>query len=458
MSATIAVAREGVNRRILRAATSVAAAGVVVKFAATFKEIAVAGAYGRSDAMDAFLAAFLIPNLLVNLIAESMNQALAPTLIRVRITQGYERAQQLLSNSMLWLFGLLVAASVAMAMMARSFFPWIASGFPAGKLDLAVRLFYALLPVVLLSGMASNCTAVLNTCERFAWPALAAVVAPLSIIAGTWLLRDALGIWALVLATLFGALAHAVLVGWMMEAHGYRFRLHWYGSSEATREVAHQYGPVLLSGVVASGGLLADQAMAAMLPAGSVSALVFANRFVSVVFMVLAGAVSSALTPYLSEMIAERDWRGCRRTLRTWARNMAVVSVPTAGLLIAGAQPLVRLTLQHGAFGARDTAVVKTVLAMYAIQIPFYVVSRVFYRFVLAMRRTDLIFYCGGLNLALDVVLNLILMRCMGVAGIALATSLWTVSTLAFLGYWAHRLLAAAENEDAGRMGLEAGV
>ena len=36
-------------------------------------------------------------------------------------------------------------------------------------------------------------------------------------------------------------------------------------------------------------------------------------------------------------------------------------------------------------------------------------------------------------------------MRWLGVAGIALATSLWTVSTFFFLGYWARRLLAEAE-------------
>ena len=61
--------------------------------------------------MDAFLAAFLIPNLLINLISESMNQALVPTLIRVREHEGHDRAQQLLSSSMLWVCLLLTAAS-----------------------------------------------------------------------------------------------------------------------------------------------------------------------------------------------------------------------------------------------------------------------------------------------------------------------------------------------------------
>src|ERR1035437_3408148 len=98
-----------VNRRIFRAAVSVSAALILVKIVATVKEFAVAGVYGRSDAMDAFLAASLIPALLVNLISESMNQALVPTLIRVREREGHERAQQLLSSSMLWVCELLTA-------------------------------------------------------------------------------------------------------------------------------------------------------------------------------------------------------------------------------------------------------------------------------------------------------------------------------------------------------------
>ena len=429
------------NRRIFRAAASVTVAGILVKVVATFKEIAVAGAYGRSDAMDAFLAAALIPGLLINLISESMNQALVPTLIRVREREGHERAQELLSSSMLWMCVLLGVATAGMALTARGFFPLIASHFSPGKLDLSVRIFYALLPVVLITGIATNCTAVLNASDRFALPALAVVVNPVAIILGALLLSARLGIWAVVCATLAGALVHAAVVAGMMESHGYRFRLRWHGMTEATREVAYQYGPVLLSSLVASGGLLVDQSMAAMLPAGSVSALVYANRLVSVVLTLLAGAVSTAVTPYFSRMIAFEDWAGCRHTLRTWVRLTAWVSAPIAVLLIAGSHLLIRITFQHGAFGPHDTAAVTPVLAMYAIQIPFFVASRVFYRFLVAMRRTDLIFYCGTINLILDIGLNLILMRWFGVAGIALATSLWTVSTFLFLWYWTWRLL-----------------
>lgn len=434
-----------INRRIFRAAVVVTAAGAIVKLVATFKEFAIAGTFGRSDAMDAFLIAFLIPGLLINLFSESMNQALVPTLVRVREHEGHSRAQELLSSAMLWTCMLLIGGSLLMAAAAKLFFPIIAAHFPAAKLIFTEHLFYGLLPVVVIAGIASNCTAVLNTFDRFAWPALAPVATPLSVVLSAWLLASHFGVWALVYGNVFGAAVHALLVVWMMHTHGYRFTLRWHGFSPAIREVAGQYGPILLSGLVASSGLLVDQGMAATLPSGSVSTLAYANRFVGVILNILAGAVATAVTPYFSQMVARRDWNACRHTLNTYVRLTALVSVPVAAAMIFGSDLLIRLTFQHGAFGPQDTAAVAPVQAMYAIQLPFYIVSRVFYRYLVAIRRTSLILYCGVINLVLDVILNIVCMRWFGVAGIALATSLWTISTFVFLCYWTYRLMPSAE-------------
>jgi putative peptidoglycan lipid II flippase len=443
MSGTMIASRHdiGTFRRVLYAATTVAAFSVVVKLTATAKEFVLAGVFGRSDAMDAYLIAAMIPNLLVNLFAESMNQALIPTLVRVRLQQGAAQAQKLLAHTTMRLILLLVCASVGMAALAPVAFPFLASNFALPKLQFSIHIFWVLLPVVLLAGIASNCTAVLNTMDRFAVPALAPTLMPAGIIVSALLFGRQYGVWAVVWGNLIGVTAYAALMIWMMNRHGYHFALSWGGESQAAREVARQYGPVLLSSVVASGGLLADQAMAAMLPPGSVSALVYAGRFTSVVVTLLAGALASALTPHFSVLVADQDWSGCKRSLRRWAGLTVLVSVPIAIVLVAGAPLLVRLTLQHGVFTAHDTAVVVPVMAMYALQIPFFAVSRVYYRFVLAMRRTDLILYCGIINLVLDIVLNIVLMRWMGLAGIALATSIWTAATLAFLWFWSYQLL-----------------
>ena len=263
--------------------------------------------------------------------------------------------------------------------------------------------------------------------------------------AGTLAFHGSLGIWALAWATVLGMAIHA---GWMvasMRPCGYGFRLRWHGWTEPAREVARQYWPALLSAMVASGGLLVDQAMAAMLPRR--------QRFRAGV----CGPVRQRGCQPAGRRHFLGYWRrACRSSPRCAIGKAAAPRCAIgadarlaldggrggadSGFAAAGARGS-----EHGAFRDADSNIVSWVLAMYALQIPFFVVSRVPYRLIVAIRRTDLVFYCGGINLVLDVGFNLILMRSMGVAGIALATSLWCVSTCAFLWFWALQLLKNAE-------------
>ena len=433
------------DRLALRATALAAGAAVLAKLVGALKEFVVAGVYGRSDAMEAFLAAALLPALLANLIAESMNQALLPTLVRVRLQQGREAAQRLFSSAFFCLCLLLAAATIALAIAAPALAPLVGWSYGPEKQALALRLFYALSPLAALAGVASYCSATLNTLDRYAAPGLFPLAASAAVLVGAPLLAPRMGIWALALATVAGALLHAVLAAALTRRCGYRLWPRWYGADVAAREAIGQYGAVFLSGIAASGGLLADQAMASMLPAGSVAALSYASRIPGVAASLLAGALSASLTPYFSRLAVEGRPGERRAALRSWTLLAAKLSIPAAALLVVGSRWLVRIAYQHGAFQAQDADAVSLVMAMYALQIPFYVCSRVYYRFLLAHRRSDLILACGAVNLGLDVALNLLLMRLMGVAGIALATSLWSVFTLLFFAYWSYRLLP--ENE-----------
>lgn len=450
--------QEGLKRKerpafagILRAAIHLSIAGLLVKSIALGKEFVLAAVFARSDAMDAYLLAFLLPNLIINLIAESMNQALIPTFIRVRIQEGMEAAQKLLANATLALVALLSLVAALLAVVLHALLPLLAPHFSSGKLQSAWHLGLILLPVILLIGVAANGAAVLNTLDRFAWPSAAQALIPLSIAAGALFFGRSSGIQAVAYATVIGAALYAIAIVIDLRAQGVRLRLHWLSSAPGTKEVFRQYLQVLLSALVANAGLLVDQTMAMLFASGSLAALVYAGRLVSVPMAMLAGVIATAITPYFSRLIAHRDWQACRKSIRQWTWLTAAAAVLPAVVLIFFAKPVIRIAFEHGAFKAADTSVVAPILMMYAIQIPFYVVSRVQYRFIIAMRRTDIALYCGAINLVLDVVLNLVLMRFWGVAGIALSTSLWTVFTFFFLAYWSNRLLRDAEEQEAAR-------
>jgi peptidoglycan biosynthesis protein MviN/MurJ (putative lipid II flippase) len=66
-----------------------------------------------------------------------------------------------------------------------------------------------------------------------------------------------------------GAFVHGEWMANIVRVRRFDLWPHWHGIDEATREVAVQFGPLVLSAAVASGGLLVDQEMAAMLRPGA---------------------------------------------------------------------------------------------------------------------------------------------------------------------------------------------
>jgi len=64
------------------------------------------------------------------------------------------------------------------------------------------------------------------------------------------------------------------------------------------------------------------------------------------------------------------------------------------------------------------------VQAMYLLQIPFYLLNLLGVRLLNALNKSRVIFVASGVSLISNIVLNLILMKIIGVAGIALSTSI----------------------------------
>src|SRR5688500_7223302 len=190
-----------VNRRIFVAILTVGGFTVLVKVIAAGKELVVAYQFGTRDVLDAFLIAFLLPTFAFTLVSESLNTALIPIYIRVREHEGPQAAQHLFSSVMVWSVGLLTAASVVLAFTVPYVLHLLASGFGPEKLALTTSLYYLLLPWLILSGVATIWSAVLNAQNRFAVAATVPMVTPLVTILILLLLAGYWGIYALAVGT-----------------------------------------------------------------------------------------------------------------------------------------------------------------------------------------------------------------------------------------------------------------
>jgi putative peptidoglycan lipid II flippase len=430
------------NQKIFRAALVVGFLGLIAKMAATLKELIIARSFGRGDEVDAFLIAFVLPAFVLNIGMSALGAALVPVFVETRQKFGAEPANELLANIMLLGSGALIAVAALLGLFAPLYLPLLGHSFPAAKLGLTRELLYLLLPWIIFSGIATLVAAVLNASEKFAVPAATPFLTSSVTIGIVLLGSHRWGIFTLAVGAVTGSLLEAILLLYFLKRQGLRLTLHWHGFNAQVRNVLAQYAPMLAGGVLMGMTAVVDQAMAAMLPAGSVAALGYANKIINGIVTLGALALSTATLPYFSRMVAANDWAGCRHTLKRYSVLVAGAAVPFTLLVIAFSRPIVRFLYQRGAFTAADTELVSWVQVCYAIQIPFYVWSMLFVRFITSIRRNDVLMYISAINLALDIVLNLVLMRVWHVAGIALSTSIVYIVLFLMVSIWSVKFLA----------------
>lgn len=422
----------GQVRGIFATAGAVAALSVVVKGGTAVRELLVAWFFGTSDPLDAYLIGYAVPYFAVTLLAGSLPYVLVPAYLRVRAREGSTAAEALAGA----VLGACTVGLVGLALIMAVAAPWyvrlVGYGFPPEKLAGAARIAVILAPTVLSGALISLLVGLLNAHQRFLAPALSPLISSGVMVASLLLLGSHLGVDALAYGLLAGS---ALELAWLYVLSKQHLKLTFaHGAGHPHMgEVGRSFLPTLVGSALMASTLLVDQAMSTGLPAGSVAALNYATRLVTLPLGLTAAALGTVVLPHYSERAAQGDWRGLHTSTRRYLRLIGAVTVPLAILIGVLAWPATDVLLNHGAFTGADVSVVAACIAALAPQVPFYTGVILLMRLALSLRLNTSIAIISGVNLALNVVLNAWLAPIAGVAGIALSTSLVYVCSFVLL-------------------------
>ena len=420
-----------INRQIFGAVFTVAFFTAGVKLAAIAKEMVVAWRFGTSADLDAFFIALIIPSFAINVIAESLNAALIPTYIRVRDKSGIKQAHQLFSSATLCSILLLILASFLIAGTAPLYLKAIAPSLSATQINLTIKLLWIITPIITLSGIRTIWGAVLNAGEKFAAVAIAPVIVP-GITMMLLIMMTSWGVFALAAGLVLGTLGELLLLGSILYRQKIPLKLNWYGFNSDLRCVIGQYIPTVAGALLICSAMPIDQSMAAMLAPGSVAALNYSNKLIASPIGLMTTALSTAVIPYFSKMIAQDDWVGLQGTLRKYLGLIFAVTVPIAAGLILFSEPIVQLIFERGSFNGEDTQIVAAIQRFYALQIPFYLSNILVVRLINSLNQNHILFWLSAANLTLNITLNYIFIKLIGIQGIALSTSIVYVFSFSF--------------------------
>ncbi len=417
------------SRRLARAATIVMVFFVLSRVLGLLRDMVISYQFGTSRALDAYFAAFNIPDFIFNILAGgALGSAFIPTLSAALVSSDEKRAWQLASAMINIVFIALTAVSALSAIFAPQVVAaTVGRGFAPSDQSLTTDLMRWMLVTPIVFGISGIVMGILNSHQHFALPALAPVVYNAAIIAGAIVLAPTLGVYGLVAGVVAGAFLHLLIqVPWLVRARMQYTPMLGLGNADV-REVGRLMLPRAFGIAAVQINFLVNTILASSLPAGAIAALSYSWRVMLLPVGVVGQSLATAVFPTLAAHTARQETVEFRQTFSTALRTTLFLSIPASVGLFTLAAPLVTLLFQRGEFGVKSTAETAWALQFYSIGLFAHsgleIVTRAFY----AMHDTKTPVLVGIAAMGLNIALSLALIAPLAQGGLALANSISTI-------------------------------
>ena len=425
---------------LLRALSTVSGMTLLSRITGLARESLKAVAFGAGLQMDAFEAAFRLPNILRRLFAEgAFSQAFVPIFAEYRRQRGLDATQALVGRVGTLLAIVLLALSVLGVLAA----PWLvyvlAGGFAKtpGKVELTATMIRIVFPYIFFVSLVSLAGGVLNVYRKFAIPAFTPVLLNLSIIGAAIFLAPYCDPPIIALAwgvTIGGVLQLALQVRplakvAMLSAPRFDWR------DEGVRRVLAAMGPAVLGVSAAQISALINTQLASALGDGRISWITYADRLMEFPSALLGVALGTVLLPSLAKHHADEN-ADQYSSLLDWGLRLALMlALPAAVALGVLAIPLISTLYQYGRFTVNDVMQTRAALLGYSVGLLGLIVVKILAPGFYARQVMATPVKIAFTTVLVSQTLAVILMFPMGHAGLTLSTSIGACFNAALL-YW----------------------
>jgi putative peptidoglycan lipid II flippase len=410
-----------------------------------------AALFGGGSAMDAFTAAFRIPNLLRDLFAEgALSTAFVTTFSKTIARQG-DGAAWRLANKVATLTVLVLGAVCAAGMLFSSqLVSALAPGFDPSKAALTAQLTRVMFPFILLVSLAALVMGMLNAKSVFGRPAMASSFFNLgSIIGGV-----TLGAWidphfgpraliGLAIGTLIGGALQFAIQLPPLSSLGYRFRPDFQWRDAGVSAILALMGPSVIAASTTQVNVLINSMFASTLGDGAIFWLAIAFRLMQLPLGLFGVALGTVTLPLLSRLVVAGQMTAFRSELSRAMRLMFLLTIPSTIGLMMLAEPIISVLYQHGKFDAYESAQAAGALRFYAVGLAGYAALKVLVNAFYALDRRKTPMLVSFLAVGLNLLFNWIFTFRLGWGPRGLAFSTGCVATCNFLLLYAlmrHRL------------------
>lgn len=427
------------NKSLVKSAVIIMGLTIISKSLGFGREALVAAKFGVSFSSDIYVFTVGITAILFSSIGASVGTTFIPMLTEYIETKTIKERKYFINNILnitIFISIILCAFGIIFGKYIILFFaPGFVTEYKYSEFLEAIKLTRIMFVALLFIGVKSVLSGVLQSHKKFAIPAAMAIFSNIIVM-----------IYLIFFATTYGVkgLIVSVIVGHFLEVlihipkyrnlgYGYKFVLNLKDNS--IKRISVLIIPVIIGTSISQINLLIDRMLATTVGVGAMATMNFANKLNLFIYTVFSLAISTVIYSNLSTLYAKEDYEGYKKTLIKAINAINLIMIPaTVGMIILRI-PIVNLIFKRGAFN--DEAAIRTasVMLFYSFGIAAYGLRDLLNRAFYSIKDTKTPMINSAIGIFINITINFILVKHMGINGLALATSISAITTTILLIY-----------------------
>ncbi len=402
------------SKNITSAAFILGVTTLVSKFLGLLRDRLLAGQFGAGDELDAYYAAFRIPDFVFNiLIIGAISAAFIP--VFASYWKRDEKEAWIVANGVLNIFlTALIFLSGILIIFCPLLISFIAPGFGGEKKELTVILTRIMFLSPVFLAISNIFSGILQYFHRFIIYSLAPILYNIGIILGIIFFVPKFGVFGLALGVVLGAFMHMAIQIPSARFCGYRYQPIFNIKHPGIKRIVKLMVPRTIGLGASQFNLIVITAIASMLASGSIAIFNLSNNLQYIPVGIIGISFATAAFPSLSREFAEEKRREFIQKFSSTFRQILLLVIPLSFLTFILRAQIVRIVLGTGHFGWADTRLTAACLGLFAFgifaQSFIPLVSKAFY----ALHNTVIPVGVSILSIALNIGLSFLLVWSLG--------------------------------------------
>ncbi|MCK9218258.1 MAG: murein biosynthesis integral membrane protein MurJ [Firmicutes bacterium] len=396
---------------------------IVAKFIGLARELTLSYFFGATNVSDAYLISQTIPAVLFGFVGAGLSTCYIPIYSDVLRKKGAGPAIDFTNNVTNVFIAISTIIIALVLIFTKPIVLLFASGFSGDTLKLAMAFTQVSVLAIYFTAIGYIYRSYLQLKDSFILPTVLGFVSNFIIIISIILSSKSI-VMILAIGSVLAAASQVVFLIPSLYKKGYKYSLIFDLKDFHIRKMCKQALPVIIGNSANQINWLVDRTLASRIVVGGISALYYANKLNGFVQGIFVASIATVMYPKISKMAAENDIEKVKGSLRESVTISNLLVVPATIISMIFAEPIVALLFGRGAFDAKAIDLTSYALFFYSVGMVGFGLREVLSRGFYSLQDTRTPMINAFIAMVMNIVLNIILSRFLGIGGLALATSI----------------------------------